>query len=38
MSVIMHLPEANATTVRDLTVPSVSGLPLSVMVRSRGVE
>jgi len=28
------LPEANATTVRDLTVPSVSSLPLSVMVRS----
>ena len=28
------LPEANATTVRDLTVPSVSSLPLSIMVRS----
>ena len=35
------LPEADAATVRDLTVPSVSSLPLSVMVRSRafiGVE
>ena len=28
------LPEANSTTVRNLTVPSVSSLPLSVMVRS----
>ena len=35
----MDLPEANTTTVRDLTVPSVSSL--SIMVRSRafiGVE
>ena len=35
------LPEANATTVRDLAVLSVSSLPLSVMVCSRafiGVE
>ena len=35
------LPEANVTTMGDLTVPSVSSLPLSVMVRSRafiGVE
>ena len=35
------LPEANATTVRDLSVPSVSSLPFSVMGRSRafiGVE
>ena len=29
------LPEANSTTVCDLTVPSVGSLPLSVMVRSR---
>ena len=29
------LPEANATTVRDLTVLSVSSLPLPIMVRSR---
>ena len=28
------LHEANSTTVRDLTVPSVSSLPLSVMVHS----
>ena len=33
----MHGPyhaEVNSTTVRDLTVPSVSNLPLSAMVRS----
>ena len=30
----LPLPEANTTTVRDLTVPSVSSLPLSIMVRS----
>ena len=29
------LPEANATTVYDLTVLSLSSLPLSIMVRSR---
>jgi len=37
MSVIMHgpyIPEVNSTTVYDLMVPSVSSLPLSVMVRS----
>ena len=28
------LPEANSATVRDLTVPSVNSLPLSVMVHS----
>ena len=36
-----YIPEANETTVRDLTVPSVSSLPLSVKVYSRafiGVE
>ena len=33
----MHgpLPEVNTPTVRDLTVPSVSSLPLSFTVRSR---
>ena len=29
------IPEANTTTMRDLTVPSVSSLPLSITVRSR---
>jgi len=30
----MALPEANSSTVRDLRAPSVSSLPLSVIVHS----
>ena len=32
------LPEANSTTVHDLTAPSVSSLPLPVIVRSRFIR
>ena len=31
---VWALPDANSTTVRDLTVPSVSSLSLSIMVSS----